>query len=156
MPLSRQPRLPRREETSAGGLVLDTSGPIPRAALIGRTGRSGTLQWCLPKGHVEPGETFAQAAEREVEEETGIECEALSPLGTIDFWFMSDDARVHKTVHHFVLRATGGELSDADIEVVEVAWVPLDEVADRLAYRDERDLVAALAPALLPGSPDLP
>jgi hypothetical protein len=51
-------------------------------------------------------------------------------------------------VHHFLLEAQGGELSDADIEVVEVAWVPLDEVSSRLRYADERKLLA-LVPDLL-------
>jgi ADP-ribose pyrophosphatase YjhB (NUDIX family) len=54
---------------------------------------------------------------------------------------MTPDRRVHKTVHHFMLEAQGGELSDEDLEVVEVAWVPLDEVAARLRYPDERRLV---------------
>ena len=48
---------------------------------------------------------------------------------------------MHKTVHHFLLRAKGGELSDADVEVAEVAWVPLGELEARLAYADERRLV---------------
>ena len=55
---------------------------------------------------------------------------------------------MHKTVHHFLLRAEGGALSDADVEVTEVAWVPLDELSTRLAYADERALVAR-APELL-------
>ena len=49
---------------------------------------------------------------------------------------------MHKTVHHFLLDAIGGELSDADVEVTEVAWVPLGELDGRLAYADERRLVA--------------
>jgi hypothetical protein len=49
---------------------------------------------------------------------------------------------VHKTVHHHLLLAVGGVLSDADPEVAKVAWVPLAEVADRLAHADERWLVA--------------
>jgi 8-oxo-dGTP pyrophosphatase MutT (NUDIX family) len=76
-----------------------------------------------------------------VEEETGIKGRLLAPLGTIDFWFVADGRRIHKTVHHFLMEASGGELSDADAEVSEVAWVPLDEVARRLAYADERRLV---------------
>src|ERR671926_525441 len=74
-----------------------------------------------------------------------------APLGIIDFWFVADGRRVHKTVHHFLLRAIGGALSDADIEVTEVAWVPLDELGARLAYADERALVER-APALLADS----
>lgn len=128
------------EETSAGGLVIDRSSPEASAALIGRLDRRGRLLWSLPKGHVETGETTRDAAVREVAEETGITGQVLSPLGTIDFWFVADGHRVHKTVHHFLLLASGGELSDADIEVSEVAWVPLAELPGRLAYPDERKL----------------
>ena len=129
------------EETSAGGLVLDGRGPDARAALIGRIDRRGRLLWSLPKGHLEEGETAEDAAIREVAEETGITGRVVGPLGTIDFWFVAEGRRVHKTVHHFLLLAVGGELSDADVEVAEVAWVPLGEVGERLAYADERALV---------------
>jgi hypothetical protein len=44
-------------------------------------------------------------------------------------------------VHHFLLEALGGELSDEDVEVTEVAWVPLAELETKLAYSDERKLV---------------
>lgn len=97
--------------------------------------------WSLPKGHLEHGETPEAAAVREVYEETGITGTIRASLGTIDFWFMADDRRIHKTVHHYLLDAHDVELSDADAEVAEVAWVPLDEVADRLRYPDERRLV---------------
>ncbi|MBI1377960.1 MAG: NUDIX domain-containing protein [Frankiales bacterium] len=135
-------RLQRVDETSAGGLVVDRSGPVARAALIARHDRRGRLVWSLPKGHIEPGETPEDAAVREVEEETGIRGRVLAPLGVIDFWFVADQRRVHKTVHHFLLEACGGELSDEDVEVVEVAWVPLGEVTGVLAYADERRLIA--------------
>lgn len=141
MARARTSRLTRVEETSAGGLVLDRSGASPRAALIARLDRRGLLRWSLPKGHIEPGETAEQAAEREVREETGIAGHVLGALGTIDFWFVADDQRIHKTVHHFLLEADSGTLSDADVEVDEVAWVPLAEVAERLAYEDERRLI---------------
>ncbi len=120
---------------------MDLSGAVPRGALIGKQDRRGRLLWSLPKGHVEPGETAEQAAVREVAEETGISGEILGVLGTIDFWFVADGRRVHKTVHHFLLRAIGGDLSDDDVEVTEVAWVPFPELADRLAYPDERGLI---------------
>jgi 8-oxo-dGTP pyrophosphatase MutT (NUDIX family) len=142
MPPSIRRRLRRVEETSAGGLVLDsTHADQARAALIGRTDRRGRLLWSLPKGHVEPGESAEAAAVREVAEETGITGRVVATLGTIDFWFVADGRRIHKTVHHFLLMAQHGELSADDVEVEEVAWVPLDELSRRLAYADERRLI---------------
>jgi 8-oxo-dGTP pyrophosphatase MutT (NUDIX family) len=135
----RRRRLRTVDETSAGGLVVDHVAGV--AAVIGRLDRRGRLLWSLPKGHIEVGETAEQAAVREVEEETGIIGRVVAPLGTIDFWFVAEDRRVHKTVHHFLLSALGGELSDEDVEVAEVAWVPLAELESRLAYADERRLI---------------
>jgi 8-oxo-dGTP pyrophosphatase MutT (NUDIX family) len=111
------------------------------AVLIGRLDRHGRLLWSLPKGHIEDGETVEQTAVREVKEETGISARVLRPLGSIDYWFVAERRRVHKTVHHFLLTAEGGELSDEDVEVTEVAWFPVAELEAKLAYADERKLV---------------
>jgi 8-oxo-dGTP pyrophosphatase MutT (NUDIX family) len=142
----------RVDETSAGGLVLDRLGTGARGALIGRLDRRGRLLWSLPKGHVELGETEPVTAVREVAEETGIRGRVVGKLGVIDFWFVAEGRRVHKTVHHYLLLAedpvNGLELSDEDVEVSEVAWVPLDDVPARLAYADERRLLERV-PALL-------
>jgi 8-oxo-dGTP pyrophosphatase MutT (NUDIX family) len=147
-PSSRR-RLRTITETSAGGLLVDRNGGTPQAVLIGRYDRRGRLLWSLPKGHVESGESPADAAVREVEEETGIRGRVLAELGTIDFWFVAAGRRIHKTVHHFLLEAESGELSAADIEVDQVAWVPLTELPDRLAYDTERRLLDRL-PELMP------
>ncbi|HEY2449317.1 MAG TPA: NUDIX hydrolase [Mycobacterium sp.] len=136
-------RLRTVHETSAGGLVIDGIDR-PReeqvAALIGRVDRRGRMLWSLPKGHIELGETAEQTAIREVAEETGIHGSVLAALGRIDYWFVTDGRRVHKTVHHYLMRCSGGELSDEDVEVAEVAWVPIPELPSRLAYADERKL----------------
>lgn len=144
---SRPRRAPERlrtvHETSAGGLVIDgIDGPKDTqvAALIGRVDRRGRMLWSLPKGHIELGETAEQTAIREVAEETGIRGDVLAALGSIDYWFVTEGRRVHKTVHHYLLRFQGGELSDDDVEVTEVAWVPLRDLPARLAYADERKL----------------
>jgi 8-oxo-dGTP pyrophosphatase MutT (NUDIX family) len=143
MPPSVRRRMRRVEETSAGGLVIDSrDAEQARAALIGRTDRRGRLLWSLPKGHVEPGETTKDAAVREVAEETGITGRVVAELGTIDFWFVAEGRRIHKTVHHFLLVATEGELSAEDVEVEQVAWVPLGALDETLAYADERRLIA--------------
>lgn len=142
------------EETSAGGLVLDRSGSGARGALIGRLDRRGRLLWSLPKGHIEAGETDRQTAVREVHEETGIRGHVIGTLGSIDFWFVAEGRRVHKTVHHFLLLADDPErglvLSDEDVEVSEVAWVPLIEIATTLAYADERRLLDKVPDLLAP------
>ncbi|WP_082950789.1 NUDIX hydrolase [Mycobacterium sp. 1164985.4] len=136
-------RLRTVHETSAGGLVIDgIDGPKESqvAALIGRIDRRGRMLWSLPKGHIEMGETAEQTAVREVAEETGVQGSVLAALGSIDYWFVTEGRRVHKTVHHYLMRFLGGELSDEDVEVTEVAWVPLKELPSRLAYADERRL----------------
>lgn len=129
-------------------MVVDRNGGQPLVAVIGRKDRRGRLLWSLPKGHLEAGETASQAAVREVEEETGIRGRVLAELGTIDYWFVAEDRRIHKTVHHYLLEAAGGELSDEDVEVDEVAWVPLAELRERLAYAGERRLAATAADLL--------
>ncbi|OPX08505.1 NUDIX domain-containing protein [Gordonia sp. L191] len=139
----RAERLRTVRETSAGGLVIsDLDLPVEElsAALIGRVDRRGRMMWSLPKGHIETGETAEQTAVREVAEETGIQGLVVAPLGKIDYWFVSEGRRIHKTVHHYLLRSVGGELSDEDYEVSEVAWVPLHELPRRLTYSDERRL----------------
>ena len=117
-------RLPSVSETSAGGVVIDVHEGRARIAIIARRNRSGRVEWCLPKGHVEPGETLVQTAEREVEEETGIQGRALITLGTIEYWFTTPSHRIHKMVHHYLLEATGGYLTvekDPDQEVRSAA-----------------------------------
>lgn len=149
-----------RTETSAGGLVLSglaeavaENGKVDLAsiyvALIGRLDRRGRLLWSMPKGHVEPDEDHKVTAEREVWEETGIHGAVFAHLGVIDYWFVSDGVRIHKTVHHHLLRFVDGWLNDEDPEVTEVAWIPASELIERLAYADERKL-ARKAHDLLP------
>lgn len=114
-------------------------------AVIARRARSGKIEWCLPKGHLEEGESAEEAAVREVREETGIEGKIICPLASIEYWFTSPKNRIHKVVHHFLLEATGGQISvegDPDHEAEDAAWVPLTKVKRMLAYPNERRIAA--------------
>ena len=118
--------VPAPEEVSAGGLIIDFDRPeqLP-VAIIARINRNGQREWCLPKGHIEHGETTVEA------------------LGTIAYWFTSNGTRIHKTVHHYLFAATGGELSidnDPDHEAIDVAWVPLEELPTRLSFANEQHI----------------
>ena len=75
-------------------------------------------------------------------EETGIKSEITRSLGVIDFWFMAGGKRIHKTVHHFIFKEIGGLLAPQESEVDEVAWFPLTEIVEKLAYPDEKKLIA--------------
>jgi 8-oxo-dGTP pyrophosphatase MutT (NUDIX family) len=148
----RRPNYAKRvDEISAGGLVIDKSGT--KGLLIGRIDAKDQnrerLLWSLPKGHIEEGESPEEAALREVKEETGIESEISKSLGVIDFWFMAGGKRIHKTVHHFLFREKGGRISPQVSEVDDVRWFPLEEIVDRLAYPDEKKLIARSKEMLL-------
>ena len=134
----------RVDEVSAGGLVVDKTGT--KGLLIGRLDPKDAsherLLWSLPKGHIESGESPEEAAIREVAEETGIKSEITRSLGVIDFWFMASGKRIHKTVHHFLFTEVGGKLAPQVTEVDDVAWFPIDEIVSKLAYPDERQLIA--------------
>lgn len=148
---TRLRQLPVVQETSAGGIVVALNEGEAHAAVIARRNRAGRLEWCLPKGHLEGQETPEEAAVREIAEETGINGLVVRPLGTIEYWFNGDDRRVHKVVHHFLLRATGGELTvdgDPDGEAEDVAWVRVADLGERLAYPNERRLAAAAGAVL--------
>lgn len=146
------PTLPIVDETSAGGVVIKVEDGAAYVAVIARRNRAGRLEWCLPKGHLEGEETAPEAAVREVAEETGIYSEAIRHIATIDYWFAGTHRRVHKVVHHYLLHARGGEITvenDPDQEAEEAAWIPLTEVASKLAYPNERRVVAAARDLLL-------
>ncbi|MEY2732732.1 MAG: hypothetical protein RLZZ523_603 [Actinomycetota bacterium] len=140
----KKPYAKRVDEVSAGGLVIDSTGT--KGLLIGRLdakdAKRERLLWSLPKGHIETGETPEEAAIREVREETGIESQIDKSLGVIDFWFMAGGKRIHKTVHHFLFKETGGKISPQVSEVDDVRWFPLEEIVEKLAYPDEKKLIS--------------
>ena len=100
------------------------------------------MTWTLPKGTPNEGETSAETAIREVEEETGLRVRILEPIRSIEYDFTLDGTRIHKTVHYFLMAPTGGDLSRHDHEFERVRWIPFDEAPGLLSFPTERELVA--------------
>lgn len=138
--------LQRVSETSAGGFVLASDGSN-RVALIGRFNKAGNLDWCVPKGHPEGEENLHEAAIREIAEETGLEAEIIDVLGEINYEFVASGKLIHKTVHHFLMRQTGGYLTvenDPQREAAEVRWFEISELTARLAHENERRMALSV------------
>jgi 8-oxo-dGTP pyrophosphatase MutT (NUDIX family) len=128
-------------EFSAGGVVVRDG----RCVVIVPTRRAadGSRVLALPKGHPDGAETAADAALREVREETGVEARLVEKLGDIRYWYMRGGRRIAKVVSFFLLEYVSGELEDHDHEVEHAEWMALEEAARRLTYQGERDMVAA-------------
>jgi len=125
---------------SAGGLVVDERG---RVLLIRARDLRSQPVWTLPKGTLDPGESSADAALREVREETGYRCEVVRELDAVTYWFQRDGRRIKKTVRWFLMRPLE-KVGDHDQEVDEVAWLEPDEALRRLRYDSDRRLVEGL------------
>lgn len=126
-----------RTVVSAGGVVVDARGRV----LLLRRADEGI--WCFPKGHVEPGETEAEAARREIAEECGLACEIGGKIGEVRyaFYWAPDDVNYDKRVVYFLARPRGG---DVHLEDRFDGWrwaTPLR--ARRLLYHEnDRDILA--------------
>jgi 8-oxo-dGTP pyrophosphatase MutT (NUDIX family) len=126
-------------EFSAGGLVVRRFRG--RAFLAVVRVRDDVL--ALPKGHPDRGESAAEAARREVREETGLEAEPVEKLGDIRYWYARDGDRVMKIVSFFLFRYRSGSVANHDHEVESAEWIPLEEAPERLTYKGEREMAAA-------------
>jgi len=109
----------------------------------------GGERWALPKGLVDKGESFEDAALREVGEETGLEAEVLAPLEPIDYWFWwpqgGRKVRHHQIVHYYLMACRGGDLAHHDDEVDDARWFTLGEAIERVAYENERGVLRQAA-----------
>jgi len=115
----------------------------------------------LPKGLVDPGEKPEQTAVREVVEETGLTAVRVTKLGDIKYVYIrswGDNERVFKIVSFYLFQYQSGQIDDIApemrIEVKRALWIPLEEAAQKLAYRGEKDMVRR-AEAYLKAHPEL-
>lgn len=120
--------------SAAGGVVLRREDGSARVAVIHRPKYE---DWSLPKGKLEEGEGFEEAALREVEEEIGFTARLLGELPPVSY--LDRKART-KLVRYWVMEPLEGEFSPHD-EVDELRWLTRREAADLLTYDHDRELV---------------
>jgi 8-oxo-dGTP pyrophosphatase MutT (NUDIX family) len=137
--------MPVEREFSSGGVIVRR---FQGRHFIAAVRLKGGKVLALPKGHIDPGETAAQAAEREVREETGLEGDLVRKLGDVKYWYQRSGRRVFKNVSFFLFRYRRGSVRDHDDEVESAEWVPLEEAPRLLAYRGERDMAKAALSSL--------
>jgi 8-oxo-dGTP diphosphatase len=123
---------------AAGGVIVRDSERGPEVCVVHRPHRE---DWSLPKGKLDPGETFEQAALREVVEETGITCELGDELPETRY---QDQKGRAKVVRYWLMRVVDDPGFQPNDEVDELRWVPPGEAAELLSYEHDRALVAAL------------
>jgi len=139
-------KIKHRREVSAGGLIWRRQRDGSISVVLVRP--AGRRTWVLPKGHLEEGETVAQAATREAREESGLTVGEIEPLGEISYVYSSRErngvtlTRIFKRVHFFLMEHEGGDPSAHDSEIEEVAWLGLDEALARATHPSEQALIA--------------
>jgi 8-oxo-dGTP diphosphatase len=124
---------------AAGGLVCRTT--VNDEVEIVLVHRPAYDDWAFPKGKLEQGETEADAALREVEEETGLRCRLDREVG---FTHYHDSRGRSKTVRYWQMTPIGGALAPAN-EVDDARWVSLEEAPALLTYARDLELLARLA-----------
>ena len=132
------PVLPPMESNAETAGARDSALAGVEVALVGYQ-RDDT--WTLPKGTPKDGETVEETALREVGEETGIQARIVGDLGSIQYSFGRRGVRYDKEVRHFLMEATGGDVSLHDAEYDEARWFGLTEAMRRLTYANETEVV---------------
>jgi 8-oxo-dGTP pyrophosphatase MutT (NUDIX family) len=133
-------------ELSAGGVVVRGESALEDEQVVvivpTRRAPDGSRVLALPKGHVDPGETDLEAAEREVREETGLVAEPVHELGEARYWYRRDGRTIAKSVSFYLFRYVEGDTDDHDDEVEEARWIGLAEAQTALTHTGEREMVA--------------
>jgi 8-oxo-dGTP diphosphatase len=126
------------EVKASGGLVHRRGGNGPEIAVVHRPRYD---DWSLPKGKLDPGETWEEAAVREVREEIGLRCALGEELPPVTY---EDRKGRTKVVRYWLMEPEGGEFAPND-EVDEMRWLAPGDAAAVLTYARDRELVQGAA-----------
>ena len=121
---------------AAGGVVVRRGDEGTELCVVHRP-RYG--DWTLPKGKLDPGESFEEAAIREVCEETGLRCSLGRELPSTRYF---DGKGRPKVVRYWLMEAEGGDFVPNE-EVDELRWISPPEAIELLTYDRDRELLAA-------------
>ena len=125
--------------TAAGGVLIRKTRKGDSVMLVYREHYD---DWSLPKGKLKRGESFEEAALREVEEETGCTVRLEDYIGEVHYE-VGDEPKVVRFWRMSLVRE--GSL-EANQEVDEAAWFPVLAAMERLTYSYERDLLLRAFP----------
>jgi 8-oxo-dGTP diphosphatase len=123
------------EVRAAGGVVLDPDG---RVALVHRPRYD---DWTLPKGKLDRGESFEDAALREVEEETGLRCRLVRELPSSEY---VDPKGRSKLVRYWLMEVEHDPGFVTNKEVDELRWVPVEEAPALLSYPRDAEILGSV------------
>ncbi|MDR2799166.1 MAG: NUDIX hydrolase, partial [Bifidobacteriaceae bacterium] len=126
-------------EYSAGGVIIQDE----KIVLIAKMSRNDKKEWTFPKGHIEKDEAPADAAVREVYEETGLQTHIVDRLGVSDYWFYAGNIRIHKFVYYFVMEVESGALEikrNIEENIVDAKWTEYNKLLEILSYPTEKKL----------------
>jgi 8-oxo-dGTP diphosphatase len=120
--------------------VLAAGGVVVRDGEVAVVHRPKYDDWSLPKGKLDPGEGFEEAALREVEEETGLRCEMGRELASTEY----HDAKGRpKLVRYWEMTPLEGEFTPSG-EVDELRWLTPAEAEQLLSYEHDRELLRSV------------
>jgi 8-oxo-dGTP pyrophosphatase MutT (NUDIX family) len=123
---------------AAGGLLVRRQDGQLQIALVHRPIHQ---DWSYPKGKLEEGETFEEAAQREVFEETGYVCRLLRFIGHTEY---IDRKGRPKVVAYWVMSPEAGAFQPNE-EVDQLLWLDIDSAGLQLTYERDRALLTAMA-----------
>ena len=123
---------------AAGGVVVRDSEAGTEVCLVHRPRYD---DWTFPKGKLDPGESFEEAALREVEEETGLRCTLESELPSTEY---RDNKDREKIVRYWQMEVDEDPGFVPNDEVDELRWLAMDEAAKLLTYERDSELLQGL------------